>query len=66
MQSSENHTANYTHISTSNRYQELLNNYEVENESNSGDYVKPTKVADSNKTNSSKKIIMTQEKDLKI
>ena len=66
MQSSENHTANYTYISTSNRYQELLNNYDVENESNSGDYVKPTKVADSNKTNSSKKIIMTQEKDLKI
>ena len=66
MRSSENHTANYTYISTSNRYQELLNNYDVENESNSGDYVKPTKVADSNKTNSSKKIIMTQEKDLKI
>ena len=34
MRSSENHTSNYTYISTSNRYQELLNNYDVENESN--------------------------------
>ena len=31
-----------------------------------GDYVKPTKTADSNKTNSVKKIIMTQGKNKQI
>ena len=34
--SSENHSAN------NNRYQELSNNYDIENEGNTRDYVKPT------------------------
>ena len=49
--SSGNHSANNTYISTSNRCQKLSNN-DVKNESNAGDFVKPTKVANSNKTNS--------------
>ena len=51
VRSSENHSANNTYISTSNRYQELSKNDDIENESNTADYVKPTKAADSNKTN---------------
>ena len=41
---------NNTIISTSNRYQELSKNHDIENESNTGDYVKTTKAAESNKT----------------
>ena len=41
---------NNTIISTSNRYQELSKNDDIENESNTGDYVKLTKAAESNKT----------------
>ena len=55
MQSSESHSANNSYISTSNRYRELSNNGDIENENNNGDYEKPTKVVDSNKTNSGKK-----------
>ena len=62
VRSSENHSANNKSISTCNRYQELSNNDDVENESNTGDYVKSTKAADPNKTKSGKKI-MTQEKN---
>ena len=51
VRSSENHSANNTYMSTSNRYQELSKNDDIENESNTADYVKPTKAADSNKTN---------------
>ena len=42
-------TKNNTIISSSNRYQELSKNDDIENENNTGDYVKPTKVAESNK-----------------
>ena len=52
VRSSENHSAHNTYISTSNRYQELSNN--GEKESNTVDYVKPTKAADSSKNNSGK------------
>ena len=55
VQSSESHSANNSCISTSNRYRELSNNGDIENENNNGDYEKPTKVVDSNKTNSGKK-----------
>ena len=55
MQSSESHSANNSYISTSNRYRELSNNGDIENENNNGDYEKPTKAVDSNKTNSGKK-----------
>ena len=41
---------NNTSISTPNRYQELSKNDDIENESNTRDYVKPTKAAESNKT----------------
>ena len=41
---------NNTIISTSNRYQELSKNDDIENDSNTRDYVKPTKAAESNKT----------------
>ena len=41
---------NNTIIFTSNRYQELSKNDDIENESNTGDYVKLTKAAESNKT----------------
>ena len=41
---------NNTIISTSNRYQQLSKNDDVKRESNTGDYVKPTKAAESNKT----------------
>ena len=41
---------NNTIISTPNRYQELSKNDDIENESNTGDYVKLTKAAESNKT----------------
>ena len=67
MRSSENYSANNTYISTSNRHQELSNNDDTENESNTGDNLKLKKAADSNKTNSGKKkIIMTQEKNQQI
>ena len=62
MRSSENHSANNTYISTFNRYQELSKNYNIENESNTGYYVKPTKAAESSKTNLGKKNNLTQEK----
>ena len=55
VQSYENHSANNTYISTSSRYQELSKNDDAENESNTGDYVKPTKAANSNKINLGKK-----------
>ena len=43
-------------MSTSNRwYQELSKNNHIENENNTGDYVKLTKAAESNKTNSGKR-----------
>ena len=64
--SSENHSANSTYISTSNRYQELSKNGDAENERNTGNYVKPTMVAESNKTNLGKEIILTQEKNQEI
>ena len=51
VRSSENHSANNKYISTSNRYQELSKNDDIENESNTADYAKPTKAAHSNKTN---------------
>ena len=54
VRNSENHSAYDTCISTSNRYQELSNNGDIEKESNTGDYVKPMKAADSKKTNSGK------------
>ena len=41
---------NNTIISTSNRNQELLKNDDIENESNTRDFVKPTKAAEPNKT----------------
>ena len=47
----ENHLVNNTYISTSNQYQKLSKNDDIENESNAGDYVKPTKAAESNETN---------------
>ena len=62
VRSSENHSSKNTYISTSNRYQELSKNDDIKNESNTGDYVKPTKAVESNKTNVGKKIILTQEK----
>ena len=54
MQGSENHSSNNTYISTSNRYQELSKNDDIENES-TRDYLKPTKSNESIKTNSSKR-----------
>ena len=42
------------YTSTLNRYQELSKNDDIEDESNIGDYVKPTKAAESIKTNSDK------------
>ena len=51
----ENHSANNTYVSTSNRYQELSKNDDIANKSNTGDYVKPTKAAESNKTNFGKR-----------
>ena len=41
---------NNTIISTFNWYQKLSKNDDNENEGNTGDYVKPTKAAESNKT----------------
>ena len=41
---------NNTIISTSNRYQELSKNDDIENESHTRDYVKPTKAAESSQT----------------
>ena len=41
---------NNTIISTSNRHQKLSKNDDIENEINTGDCVKPTKAAESNKT----------------
>ena len=41
---------NNTIITASNRYQELSKNDDIENESNTRDYVKPMKAAESNKT----------------
>ena len=43
------------YISTFNRYQELSKNDDIEDESNTGDYVKPTKAAESIKINSDKR-----------
>ena len=43
------------YISTFNRYQEQSKNDDIEDESNIGDYVKPTKAAESIKTNSDKR-----------
>ena len=54
MRSSKNHSVNNTYISTSNRYQELSNNGDIEKESNAEDYVKPKEAADTNKPNSGK------------
>ena len=62
MQSSENHSANNTNTSTSNRYQELSKNDDIENENNTRDYVKPTKAAESSKINLRKKYNLTHEK----
>ena len=62
MQSSENHSANNPYISTSNRYQIISNNDDVENEGNNGDYVKPTKAAELDETNLGKKIIRRKKK----
>ena len=55
MRNTENHSANNAYISASNRCQELSKNDDIENESNTEDYVKPTKAAESNKTNSGKR-----------
>ena len=66
VRSSKNHSAKDTYVSTSNRYQELSNNGDIEKESNTVDCVKPTEVADSNKTSSGKKIVMTQGKNQQI
>ena len=41
---------NNTIISTSNRYQKLSKDDDIENEGNTGDYVKPTRAVESNKT----------------
>ena len=41
---------NNTIISTSSRYQKLSKNDDIENEGNTGDYVKPTRAVESNKT----------------
>ena len=43
------------YISTFNRYQEPSKNDDIEDESNTRDYVKPTKAAESIKTNSDKR-----------
>ena len=58
VQSSENHL----NISASNRYQELSKNDDIENDSNTRDYLKPMKDAESNKINLRKKCNFTQEK----
>ena len=55
VQNSENHSANDTYISTSNQYRELSKNDDIENEGNTGDYVKPTKAVESSKANSGKR-----------
>ena len=44
----------------------IRKNDNIENESNTGDYVKPTIAADSSKITQVKKIIMTEEKKSKI
>ena len=62
MRSSENHSANNTTISTSNRCQELSKNDDIENENNTRDCIKPTKAAESNKIILGKKYNLTQEK----
>ena len=62
MRSSENHSANNTNISTSNRCQELSKNDDIENENNTRDCIKPAKAAESNKINLCKKYNLTQEK----
>ena len=49
------HSTNNMYLSTSNWYQELSKNDDTEKESNTGDYVKPTKAVESNKTNSGKR-----------
>ena len=63
VQSSENNSVNNTYIFTSNRYQELSKNDDTENESNTRDYVKLTKAAESKKSNLGKKNNLTQEKN---
>ena len=55
VRSTENLLANDTYVSTFNRYQEISNNGDIEKENNTGDYLKPTKAADSNKANSGRK-----------
>ena len=62
MWSSDNNSANITCISTSNRYQELSRNDDIENESNTGYYVKATKAAESNIINLGKKNNLAQQK----
>ena len=62
MRSSEKHSANNTNIFTSNRYQKLSKNDDIENENNTRDHVKPTKAAESSKINLGKKYHLTQEK----
>ena len=54
VRNSENLSANNRYISTSNRYQELSKNDDIENENNTEDYVKPANAAESNRTNSGK------------
>ena len=50
VRSPKNHSVNNTIISTSNRYQELSKSDDIENESNTGGYVKLMKATESNKT----------------
>ena len=55
VRSSKNHSKSITYISTSNRYQELSRDDDIESEDHTGDYVKPTNPIESNKTNSGKR-----------
>ena len=55
VRNSKNHSKSITYISTSNRNQELSKDDNTESDSHTGDYVKPTKPIESNKTNSGKR-----------
>ena len=52
-------------MTTHNKNQELSKYDDIKNESNNGNDVKPTKNAESNKTNLGKKNSLTQEKKSK-
>lgn len=53
---SKNYSANNKYITTSNRYQEISKDDDIENDSNTRNYVKPTKPVKSRKKSHKEKI----------